>query len=192
MLRTLNMRQLAGVLAHEVSHVRNNDLWVMNLADVMSRITRMMAFAGLMLLLFALPIWLTQYGTVPWLLVLTLALAPTFVSLLQLALSRAREFDADIDAAGLTGDPVGLASALDKLQRRQGSLWETILMPGGRIPDPSLLRTHPKTEERIERLMSLIPEQAVMPFRGPDRIGIPSMFPTVIARPRRRFTGLWY
>ena len=89
----------------------------------------------------------------PWLLVLTLALAPTFVSLLQLALSRAREFDADIDAAGLTGDPVGLASALDKLQRRQGSLWETILMPGGRIPDPSLLRTHPKTEERIVRLL---------------------------------------
>jgi heat shock protein HtpX len=191
-LRTLNMRELAGVLAHEVSHVRNNDLWVMNLADVMSRITRMMAFAGLMLLLVTLPIWLTQYGTVPWLLVLTLALAPTFVSLLQLALSRAREFDADIDAAGLTGDPVGLASALDKLQRRQGSLWETILMPGGRIPDPSLLRTHPKTEERIERLMSLIPEHAVTPFRGRESVVMPSTFPTVIARPRRRFTGLWY
>ncbi len=191
-LRTLTMRELAGVLAHEVSHVRNNDLWVMNLADVMSRITRMMAFAGLLLLMFTLPMWLAQYGTVPWLLVLTLAFAPTFVSLLQLALSRAREFDADIDAAGITGDPLGLAAALDKLERRHGGLWESILMPGGRIPDPSLLRTHPKTEERIERLLSLIPEPVVVPDRASEGLVLPSLFSTVTARPRRRLSGLWY
>jgi heat shock protein HtpX len=190
-LRKLTLRELAGVLAHEVSHVRNNDLWVMNLADIVSRITRVMAFGGLALLLVTLPMWLGRHGTVPWLLVLALALAPTFASLLQLALSRAREFDADIDAAGLTGDPVGLTSALDKLERYQGSLWERVLMPGGRgIPDPSLLRTHPKTEERIERLLSLVPKEPAISLHGPDTIVVP--YPTVIARPRRHLTGLWY
>jgi heat shock protein HtpX len=191
-LRTLTMRELAGVLAHEVSHVRNNDLWVMSLADVMSRVTRMMAFLGLLLLLLTLPMWLMHGGGVPWLLVLTLAIAPSFVALLQLALSRAREFDADLDAAGLTGDPVGLAAALGKLERRRGGLWESILMPRGRNPEPSILRTHPKTGERIERLLSLIPEPSVVPFRGPEGLVMPSVFPTVTTRPKRRMTGLWY
>jgi heat shock protein HtpX len=76
---------------------------------------------------------------------------------MQLALSRAREYDADVDAAGLTGDPQGLASALLTLERRQGRLWEGLLLPGSRLPDPSLLRTHPGTEDRVKRLMSLTP-----------------------------------
>jgi heat shock protein HtpX len=192
LLRALSVRELAGVLAHEVSHIRNNDLWVMNLADVMSRLTRTMAIVGLFLLLLTLPLSLAERGGVPWLLILTLSAAPTFVSLLQLALSRAREFDADMDAAGITGDPVGLASALEKLERAHAGLWEAILFPGGTIPDPSLLRTHPKTGERIRRLLSLVPEPEVAPFWGPGALILPSPFAVVTARPRRRLTGLWY
>lgn len=88
-------------------------------------------------------------------------------SLLQFALSRTREFDADLDAAGLTEDPIGLASALEKIERSQGRLWETIFLPGRRVPDPSLLRTHPDTQERMRRLLSLrgkVPETTYVEY----------------------------
>ncbi len=191
-LRVLSLRELAGVVAHEISHIRNRDLWVMGLADTISQVTRIMAFAGLILLIVMLPVWLTAYGTVPWLAILLLAAAPTIGSLLQLALSRAREFEADLDAAGLTGDPLGLAAALEKMERYQGSMWEKILLPGRRIPDPSLLRTHPSTEDRIRRLLSLLPERDVEPFRTAEAVHIPHAYPPVQGRPRQRISGLWY
>jgi heat shock protein HtpX len=87
--------------------------------------------------------------------VLILILSPTIGGLLQMALSRTREFDADLGAAMLTGDPDGLASALIKLETAQRRHWEAMMLPGGRIPDPSLLRTHPPTDQRVARLMSL-------------------------------------
>ena len=75
-------------------------------------------------------------------------------ALLQLALSRSREYSADIEAVNLTGDPHGLASALEKIEYYQGGWIERILLPGHKLPDPSLLRTHPQTEERIKRIVA--------------------------------------
>ena len=88
---------------------------------------------------------------------LLLYLAPTAGSLIQLALSRTREYDADLEGAGLTGDPASLASALEKLERYQGHFWEDMMLPvpGRRIPQPSLLRSHPLTQERVARLRAL-------------------------------------
>ena len=63
---------------------------------------------------------------------------------------------ADRAAADLTGDPEGLVRALVKLERLVGRFWEEILLPGRRIPEPSLLRTHPPTESRIRRLRDLV------------------------------------
>ena len=157
LLRGLSLRQLTGVLAHEISHVRNGDLKVMALGDVLTRLTGLMSTFGLIALAFSLPAMMAAGLQVPWLAILLLIFAPTIGGLMQLALSRAREYDADLDAAGLTGDPQGLASALVTLERRQGRLWEGLLLPGSRLPDPSLLRTHPRTEDRVERLMSLTP-----------------------------------
>lgn len=190
MLRRLSFRELVAVLAHEVSHIRNNDLWVMGLADVISRITRVMSMFGVLLLVFSLPLLIQSPGDVPLLLVLLLVLAPTLGSLLQLALSRTREFDADADAAWLSGDPTGLASALAKIERVQGRFWEDLLPGGRRIPDPSLLRTHPDTAERIRRLQSMQPaEEAV---RSSQAITLPSHLGTADARPRWHASGLWY
>jgi heat shock protein HtpX len=59
MLRSLTLRELAGVLAHETSHIRNNDLWLMGLADLVGRLTRLMTMVGLVLLILALPVWLS-------------------------------------------------------------------------------------------------------------------------------------
>lgn len=121
LLRTLDIRELAAVLAHDLSHVRNNDVWLMALADTMSRLTSFMANIGLVLGLISLPLLLLGIAPVPLSTLAILILAPTTGSPLQLALSRAREFDADLEAATLTRDPAGLASAQQKLDRYQGA-----------------------------------------------------------------------
>lgn len=193
LLRTLTLREFTGVLAHEMSHVAHRDLWIMGLADVMARVTALMSLVGQFLLLVNLPLLLVGAVVVPWVVPLLLLFAPTLMSLLQLALSRAREFDADLGAARLTGDPMGLASALVKLERRQGRFWEEILLPGRRIPDPSLLRTHPPTGERVERLRELAREMG-RPDEGPPAapIALPGSLIRVVRPPRLRWHGLWY
>ena len=192
LLQRLTLRELAGVLAHEVSHVRSNDMWVMGLADVVSRLTRSLALLGLLLLLFNLPMAMTGQAGVSWILVLLLMCAPAIGTLLQLALSRTREYDADLDAASLTGDPEGLAQALGKLERLQGRFWEDIFLPGRRAPDPSVLRSHPATEARVQRLRELRPAAAhqalVLPPGDRHR---PSAIPESPGRPRWRRSGLW-
>ena len=86
---------------------------------------------------------------------LVYSLTPTVLALLQLALSRTREFDADVGALELTGDAVGLASALGKMERYQQRFLDRILATGRQVPAPSILRSHPNTEERIRRLVEL-------------------------------------
>lgn len=191
LLRLLNPRELQGVLAHEISHVANRDLWIMGLADIMSRITGVTSYMGQFLLFLNLPLWIMGHAPVPWLVVFALILSPTIMSLLQLALSRAREYSADLDAATLTGDPLGLAAALVKLERSNGRFWEEILLPGRRIPEPSVLRTHPPTSERVRRLRELaqsLPDRDHDSGHGPmshSRAPVPH-------RPRWHRTGVWY
>jgi heat shock protein HtpX len=193
MLRRLSLRELGGVLAHEVSHIASNDLWIMNLADIMSRAATILSYFGMFLLLLNLPMAVAGAVAVPWLLVLLLVFAPTIMSLLQLALSRAREYDADLEAARLSGDPKALAAALVKMERYQGRIWESLLFPGTRVPDPSLLRSHPPTEARVRRLLEL---QGVPPAPfsyPPDELpALPAGYRVVRGPPRRRWTGLWY
>ena len=191
-LRTLDLRELAGVLAHEVSHIRNNDLWVMGLADTISRLTSILAFAGTMLLIVALPVLLSAGDGLPLLAALLLMSSPMLGSLLQLALSRSREYDADLDAAGLTGDPRGLATALLKLERYQGRFWEELVMPGRRMPVPSLLRTHPPTDERVRRLLSLYGEAESRPFPTGQGVAPPLGLVPSGGRPRWHRTGAGY
>lgn len=192
MLRSLTVRELAGVLAHEISHIANNDLWIMNLADAMSRATAVLSNVGMFLLFLNLPLVLAGAATVPWTLAIILFLSPTAMSLLQLALSRAREYEADLDAAGLSGDPEGLASALLKLERQQGRIWESILAPGRNVPDPSLLRTHPPTGERVRRLMALAGHERRPVDATPQPLVLPIGFRVVGSAPRWRWPGIWY
>jgi heat shock protein HtpX len=195
LVRNMNLRQLAGIMAHEVSHIRNGDLKVMALADVLSRITSFMSTMGLI----GVPLVLGTGMNLSFIGLALLIFAPTIGGLLQLGLSRAREYDADLDGATLTGDPEGLASALMTLERKQGRVLEGLLLPGSRLPDPSLLRTHPRTEDRVARLLALrqtdrtsalpqvaqAPETRVVPG--------PSIIPP-IGNPRIRWSrmGVWY
>ncbi|MEP9374494.1 zinc metalloprotease HtpX [Mesorhizobium sp. KR1-2] len=180
--RNLSARELAGVLAHEMSHIANEDVKVMAFADMVSRFTSVMSTVGLFSLFLNIGGFFGGAGhPIPWLGVLVLLAAPTIGGLLQMALSRTREFDADLGATMLTGDPDGLASALTKLETAQGRRWENLFFPSGRIPDPSVLRSHPRTEDRIARLMALKATNATsdvpfIPFDGaPPRMRAPSV-----------------
>lgn len=168
--RKLTGRELAGVLAHEISHVAHEDLRVMAFADMVSRFTSLWSTFGIGAALFNLFAMAggTTIAPVPWPAVLLLVFAPTVGGLLQMALSRTREFDADLGAVMLTGDPDGLASALAKLEKAQGLYWESLMLPGSRQPAPSVLRTHPKTEDRVARLMALKTRIAAEPEFGDE------------------------
>jgi len=153
LLRTLSLRELAGVLAHETSHLRHGDTQVMSLAAAMTRLTLWLTTLLQLSLLVMVPLILTGELGLPWGMLLVVAFAPSLSTLLQLALSRQREYSADLDAAALTGDAEGLASALAVLERHQGRWLSTLF---GRHEPAGLewLRSHPPTQERIRRLMA--------------------------------------
>jgi heat shock protein HtpX len=118
-----------------------------------------------------------------------LIVLPTVMTLLQLALSRAREYDADLDAATLTGDPEGLASALLALDAAEGRVWERTMVGRARVPDLFLLRTHPPTAERVRRLRSLAPRRDRVRLHD-DLPAAPVPYPAVVGPARLRATGV--
>jgi heat shock protein HtpX len=195
MLRRLTLREIAGVLGHEMAHVRNNDLEVMGLADVMTRFLQLLSYVALALAALNLFAMLQGEQIVSWWTVALLYTAPAASSLLQLGLSRTREFDADRTAAVLTGDPMGLASALHQLETYTGHFWEDLMfpVPGRRVPQPSLLRTHPTNEQRISRLLALQGEPRHEPLTIVEQpmISLVGLGP-IEMRPRYRWPGLWY
>ncbi|MDJ0806620.1 MAG: zinc metalloprotease HtpX [Gammaproteobacteria bacterium] len=191
-LRRLNMRELAGVLGHELVHIVNQDTRMMAFADLTSRITSLFSLGGQLLLIINLPLLLFSGASLPWAPIMLLLASPILSALVQLALSRNREYDADLGSAKLTGDPLAPASALRKMEYPHYSLFSQIILPGPRIPDPSLLRTHPPSDERIKRLVELaeslpITEQAINTH--------PKLNHLVSVRPLRtgwHRNGMWY
>ncbi len=192
LLRSLSRRELVGVLAHEVGHLRNRDIWLMTLADVITQLTSMLATVGFLLLALSLPFYVLGAVEISWLAILLLIFSPTISSLLQLGLSRAREFAADAAAVALTGDPEGLARALSKIDPEQLGWLARFGLPGRRDASPSWLRTHPATAERIERLMREASQPGRQPMARPGGGPVWHGNPTVIRLPRRHWSGLWY
>lgn len=193
LLRDLSPRELSGALAHEMSHIAHNDVWLMGLADQVSRMTGVLSLLGQLLILLNLPLILLGRGSVSWFAIALLILAPNISALLQMALSRSREFRADLGAADLTGDPAALASALVKLEQDRGGLAARLILPSRRNRAPSILRSHPDTGERIRRLLTLAPSRAgasPLPPLGP--FAEPPSHGPVRHRPRRHWGGLWH
>lgn len=204
LLRVMSPRELAGILAHELSHIRYRDTRLMTLGDVFSRMTVVMSQFGQLLLLFSLPMILFGRPFISLGGLLLLIFAPMASALLQLALSRSREFNADLGAIELTADPAGLASALEKLERAQrGSIWRRFFMPY-QVQEPTVLRTHPVTEERIDRLRHLAGNNASgdfpvapaarggSPLVAMQRRIVPKPFERIRVGPRWHVSGLWY
>ncbi len=195
LLRVLSNDELVGVFAHEISHVRNNDMGVMGLADMFSRLTSILSLFGQLLLLLNLPLILLSEVSINWFAIGLLILSPNICALAQLGLSRTREYDADLNAVRLTGDPEGLARALVKIENAQSNWFERLFFPGRKIPEPSLLRTHPPTQERVRRLMELkVPDNF-----SPLQQAFEQLFPggdlqirKVKRPPRWHIGGLWH
>ncbi len=162
-LRVLSDRELRGVMAHELAHVKHRDILI-------STISATMAGAISALANFAMFFGGRDQNGRPANPIASIAvaiLAPLAASLIQMAISRAREFEADRGGAEISGDPQALAAALDKIHRyAQGIPFEAaeqhpataqmmIMNPlsGGTIAN--LFSTHPATEERIARLMEM-------------------------------------
>ena len=172
LLRALSLRQVAGVLAHETSHLRHNDTWVMALASLITELTSWLALLGLVVILLTIPYALAGDVVLPWPVLLILVIVPTLSTLLQLSLSRTQEFNADLEAARLTGDPRGLAEALARLEQSRGAWLQRVFLPRQR-PSwvPGWLRSHPETGERIRRLLELASGRDMEPI-VPLRTGL--------------------
>ncbi len=162
-LRVLSERELRGVMAHELAHVAHRDILISTVSATMAGAISMLAnfaafFGGR-----------DENGrpTNPLASIAIALLAPFAAGLIQMAISRAREFEADRGGAAISGDPAALASALDKIHRvAQGIPLEAaeahpetaqmmIMNPlsGGGLR--GLFSTHPSTEERITRLLAM-------------------------------------
>jgi heat shock protein HtpX len=160
-LQLLSPRELRGVLGHELTHVKHRDI-------LTSTITASIAGAISTLAQFGLFFGGRDDGNRnPLVALLVLILAPIAAMLIQLAISRAREYEADRGGAEISGDPRALADALEKIDRyAKGLPLETaethpataqmmIINPlsGGGLS--GLFSTHPPTEERIHRLLAM-------------------------------------
>ncbi|RCV52772.1 M48 family metalloprotease [Marinitenerispora sediminis] len=164
LLRMLNERELRGVVAHELAHIRERDTLVCSVAATLATfITSLTALALL------LPLGDSEDEDVPSLLggLLFLVLGPVAALMIHLAVSRSREYRADLAAARLTGDPLGLAGALRKVEiggrthplpAERGLLAAGHLMIAHPFPNRGMSRlfsVHPPTTERIRRLRAM-------------------------------------
>jgi heat shock protein HtpX len=193
-LRQLTMREIADVLAHEVAHIRNGDLAIMNVADVISRLAQLLYYLGLVLLALNLFRLLVDEELISWWAIAILVALPALMNLLQLSLPRQREFDADSIAGFLTGDPLGLASAITRLDTSTGHAIDDVLppVPARRVPQPSMLRCHPADNVRVARLRKLeAPPVPPLDIAEEPRISLVGVGP-IAMRPRYRWPGVWF
>ena len=163
LLETMEDDEIEGVLAHELSHVKNRDTLIMSVAATLAGAITYLAHMAKWALIFGGGRSRDGNGNALGAL-LMLILAPIAALLIQLAISRQREYAADAGAARFVGHPYGLVKALEKLghysqripmrgvQPAQAHMYIVQPFAGGLA---SLFSTHPPLEERIRRLRSL-------------------------------------
>ena len=156
-LRLLDDRELRGVLAHELSHIKNRDILISCIAATL---------AGAIMVLVRISFWFgggrnSRNNSNIIIALLLLILAPIAAGLIQMAISRSREYIADSDGAKISGDPLALASALRKLAygnaKQNNNVSSTtahmfIVNPLKGKDIQSLFSTHPPIDERIKKL----------------------------------------
>jgi len=167
-LRLLSPEELRGVLAHELSHIKNRDILVQSIAAVLGGAVMMMANMLQWGAIFGMGRNSDDEGGgggggVLGALAMAL-LAPIAATLIQMAISRSREYLADATGAKISGTPLALAGALGKLENyaRQIPMQASpatenmfIVNPFAGVSMASLFSTHPPTEERIRRLRDM-------------------------------------
>jgi heat shock protein HtpX len=165
-LRILNREELEGVLAHELTHIKNKDMLIGSIAATLAGAVMMLASMAKWAAIFGVGGDDEDGGGIVGLILMAI-LAPIAAMLIQMGISRSREYMADEGGARISGKPYGLASALEKL----ASASKTVPMKASPATahmftvNPltaksfaSLFSTHPPIEKRIERLRGMRPQ----------------------------------
>lgn len=160
-INMLKQEELMGVAAHELSHIKHRDILISTIAATI---------AGAISFMAQMAMWANMFGgrdnrgTHPAVLIVVMLLAPIAAAIIQMAVSRSREYEADKGGAMICGNPMYLASALGKLANASNPKMEKVndatahmfivnpLSAGG---IKKLFSTHPPLEERIERLQNM-------------------------------------
>lgn len=160
LLRLMDDRELEGVVAHELGHVRNRDILISSIA---ATIATALTFMARMAFFFG-GSRDDDEGSNPIAMLAMLILAPVAAMLIQMAISRTREYSADATAAKYTGSPDGLINGLKKLENyskkipmraQQAHEHMFIIKPFSRRAFAKLFSTHPSTADRVARLERL-------------------------------------
>jgi heat shock protein HtpX len=162
-LGVLNYDELAGVIGHELTHVKNRDILVQSIAATLAGAITMLAFWARFAMIFGGGRGDNRRGGGLEILAMAI-LAPFAATLIQMGISRSREYMADAGGAGIAGDPRPLANALIKLsdwaQKKPMNASPTtahmfIVNPLSGRGLASLFSTHPSTEDRVRRLREM-------------------------------------
>ena len=163
-LGILSRDELAGVLAHELGHVRNHDILISSIAATIAGAITMLANVAQWTLIFGGFGGRDDEDSNPFAALLMIIFAPLAATLIQLAISRSREFGADEAGARIHGNPESLARALEKLEMatsvrplpvNPAVAHMFIVNPLKGVNFAGLFSTHPPLEERIRRLRAL-------------------------------------
>ncbi|QRZ14119.1 zinc metalloprotease HtpX [Paracoccus methylovorus] len=173
-MRTLNRDELAGVVAHELAHIKHRDTLTMTVTATMAGAIAML---GNMLMFSSMFGGRSDNRGGGLAAILAMIFAPMAAGMVQMAISRTREYEADRTGAEICGRPMALASALAKISRAAG---QVVNIPAEKNPAAAsmfivnplhamrmdrLFSTHPPTEERIARLQAMAASGA--PSAGP-------------------------
>lgn len=176
----LNERELAGVLSHELAHIKNRDTLTMTVTATLAGAVSMLANFAMFFGASSSPDG-QRRGANPIVGILVMILAPIAASLVQMAISRTREYSADHDGAKICGEPMALASALSKLEQSATRIPNPVAEHNpttahmfiinplhGRGMD-NLFATHPSTQNRIQALQELAHTDSIEPsYSGAD------------------------
>ncbi|RMD98355.1 MAG: zinc metalloprotease HtpX [Calditrichaeota bacterium] len=161
-MRILNPQELEGVIAHELGHVKHRDILISTIAATIAGAISYLAWMGQWSMIFGG--FSDDDDGNPWLALIAIIVMPIAAAMVQMAISRSREFAADAASAEITHNPLALASALGRLEQAAEQIPARVNPATSHlfIVNPlrgeklaNLFSTHPPIEERIARLQSM-------------------------------------